>query len=128
GPDASGAVLGEGLAWFSPDAPATVTYYQRDRLLAGNHIPGPAIIFQLDTTTVIEPGWHAAVDQWGNLLVSRCNVSLSTRLFCSSRFSPRRRPRSLRRLRRISPLSSTRQNSCPRRRAMCMSAARIRLT
>jgi len=48
-----------------------VTYYQRDRLLAGNRIPGPAIIFQLDTTTIIEPGWHAVVDQWGNLLVSR---------------------------------------------------------
>jgi len=71
GPDASGAVLGEGLAWFSPDGPAAVTYYQRDRLLAGNRIPGPAIIFQLDTTTIIEPGWHAVVDQWGNLLVSR---------------------------------------------------------
>jgi N-methylhydantoinase A len=44
--------------------------YDRDRLSPGHVIVGPAIVFQLDATTVIPPGWVAAVDGWGNLLLS----------------------------------------------------------
>ena len=32
-------------------------------------LTGPAIVEQPDTTTVIEPGMHARVDAYGNLLV-----------------------------------------------------------
>jgi N-methylhydantoinase A len=42
--------------------------YERDRLVPGNMLVGPAVIWQLDTTTVIPPGWAATVDPWGNLV------------------------------------------------------------
>ncbi len=43
--------------------------YQRDVLRPGNSIPGPAIIEQLDATTIIDPGAITTVDRWGNLIV-----------------------------------------------------------
>jgi N-methylhydantoinase A len=45
--------------------------YQRDTLGAGRRIPGPAIVEQPDTTTVIPPGWMAFVDAFGNLILER---------------------------------------------------------
>lgn len=44
--------------------------YDRERLASGHVIVGPAVVFQLDATTVIPPGWVAEVDGWGNLLLS----------------------------------------------------------
>jgi N-methylhydantoinase A len=44
--------------------------YERDKLEAGDRLEGPAVVFQYDTTTVIPPGWVAAVDGWGNLIVT----------------------------------------------------------
>jgi N-methylhydantoinase A/oxoprolinase/acetone carboxylase beta subunit len=49
--------------------PLPTALYERERLTPGNLIVGPAIVFQLDTTTVISPDWAAAVDAWGNLLL-----------------------------------------------------------
>ena len=48
--------------------PFPTALYQRERLTPGNIVVGPAVLFQLDTTTVIPPGWAAAVDGWGNLV------------------------------------------------------------
>ncbi|MGD2207376.1 MAG: hypothetical protein PVH17_11425, partial [Anaerolineae bacterium] len=48
--------------------PVPTALYERERLLPGNIVVGPAVIFQLDTTTVIPPGWSATVDGWGNLV------------------------------------------------------------
>jgi N-methylhydantoinase A len=45
--------------------------YQRERLEPGNIVVGPAVIFQLDTTTVVPPGWAATVDGRQNLIVDR---------------------------------------------------------
>ena len=45
------------------------TAYDRKRLLAGNRVEGPAIIEQLDSTTVVPPGVVATVDPIGNLLL-----------------------------------------------------------
>ena len=45
------------------------TVYERARLLAGNRIQGPAIVEQMDSTTVIPPGFAAGVDRYGNLLI-----------------------------------------------------------
>jgi N-methylhydantoinase A len=42
----------------------------RHGLRAGDAIPGPAIVEQLDTTTVIEPGDTAKVDAAGNLIIT----------------------------------------------------------
>jgi N-methylhydantoinase A len=44
--------------------------YDRETLTPGTSLRGPAIIEQVDTTTVIHPGQRAKVDAFGNLLVS----------------------------------------------------------
>ncbi|MDE0213488.1 MAG: hydantoinase/oxoprolinase family protein, partial [Deltaproteobacteria bacterium] len=43
----------------------------RGRLLAGNRIDGPAVIEQLDATTVVHESQHATVDTFGNLVIER---------------------------------------------------------
>ena len=43
--------------------------YDRYRLAAGAAIAGPAIVEEMDSTTVIHPGYRATVDQYGNLLI-----------------------------------------------------------
>jgi len=42
---------------------------ERDHLAPGDVIDGPAIVEQLDTTTLLEPGDRARVDPMGNLLI-----------------------------------------------------------
>jgi N-methylhydantoinase A len=44
--------------------------YRRERLLAGNVIPGPAVIEEVTATTVVEPGQTCHVDVYGNLIIS----------------------------------------------------------
>jgi N-methylhydantoinase A len=44
--------------------------YERSRLAPGSRIDGPAVLEQVDTTTVIDPGWQALVDDAGNLIVT----------------------------------------------------------
>ena len=44
--------------------------YQRGRLRSGNLLIGPALVLQMDSTTVIPPGWVAEVDGWGNLVMT----------------------------------------------------------
>jgi N-methylhydantoinase A len=44
--------------------------YDRERLDVGLSFPGPAIVEQLDCTTVVCPGQTAQVDQWKNLIVT----------------------------------------------------------
>ena len=66
-PDASAAQTGVKPAWFGGDAPLPAATYDRARLLPGHRLPGPALIFQFDTTTVVAPGWAARVDALGNL-------------------------------------------------------------
>ena len=43
--------------------------YRRGSLLPAAKVPGPAIIAQLDTTLVLDPGSTATVDSSGNLVV-----------------------------------------------------------
>ena len=45
--------------------------YVRDALPAGTKLDGPAIIDQLDSTTVVPPGWRAEVDEWLNIRMHR---------------------------------------------------------
>jgi N-methylhydantoinase A len=45
--------------------------YERDRLAIGATIAGPAIVEQLDATTVIPPGWRGRVDGYRNLILER---------------------------------------------------------
>lgn len=45
--------------------------FQRDDLMAGDNVAGPAIIEQFDTTTVLAPGFFGSCDAVGNLLLSQ---------------------------------------------------------
>jgi len=49
---------------------AEVVTYRRDDLLSGHVVPGPAIVDQLDSTTLVGPGRSAVVDVHGNLVVT----------------------------------------------------------
>ena len=44
--------------------------YDRYKLAAGHLLKGPAIVTELDSTTVIHPGYRAEVDQYGNLVMT----------------------------------------------------------
>lgn len=48
-----------------------VPLFARADLLAGQRLAGPAIISESVSTTWLAPGWHCAVDDYGNLLLSR---------------------------------------------------------
>jgi len=65
------ARIGERRAWFAPGGFARATIYDRARLPIGARVAGPAIIEQLDTTTVIPPGHAALVEPSGNLRLRR---------------------------------------------------------
>jgi N-methylhydantoinase A/oxoprolinase/acetone carboxylase beta subunit len=43
--------------------------HQRDALVPGMRFIGPAIVEQIDATTVIEPGQAVEVDHIGNLVI-----------------------------------------------------------
>jgi N-methylhydantoinase A len=47
-----------------------ISIYARGKLHEGLTIPGPAIINEMDSTTVILPGYEAKVDQQGNLIIN----------------------------------------------------------
>ncbi len=43
--------------------------YERAGLTPGAELDGPAIVEQMDSTTVVHPGQAASVDAWGNLII-----------------------------------------------------------
>ena len=69
GPDASDAQISTVGVVFR-DGELETPLYDRDLLAAGNRIVGPALVVQLDTTTVVPPGWQGEVDAYGNLLLT----------------------------------------------------------
>ncbi len=69
GPDPSHGLLEKRTVWF--DGPKETCVYNRSALKAGNELPGPAVVVQMDATTVVPPGWLANVDGYGNLLVAK---------------------------------------------------------
>lgn len=54
---------------FMDGRPLTAAVYDRAALKAGNKLEGPAIVLEMDSTTVILPGHEARVDVRGNLLI-----------------------------------------------------------
>ena len=62
--------IGRKQVWFG-GAPHQTALYRRDQLSPGQTIPGPAVIFQYDTTTVIPPTWQATLDTYVNLLIGK---------------------------------------------------------
>ena len=45
--------------------------YRRERMIAGDTVDGPAVIAEATATTVIEPGWRAAMSARGDLVLER---------------------------------------------------------
>ena len=70
GPDASRAVIAQRDVWL-PEASGFVScaVYDRDRLRAGNRVAGPAVIEQMDATTLVLPGMVARVEPYLNLVL-----------------------------------------------------------
>ena len=46
------------------------TLYQRSELRAGNEVAGPAVVLEMDSTTVILSGHIGKVDTYGNILIT----------------------------------------------------------
>jgi N-methylhydantoinase A len=44
--------------------------YDRSKLKAGNLVKGPAIVLEMDSTTLILPNHVGRVDDWGNILIT----------------------------------------------------------
>ncbi len=70
GADAAGAVIGKREMWL-PEAGGFVScpVYAREKLDAGNRIAGPAIVEQMDATTIVLPGMVARVEPYLNLVL-----------------------------------------------------------
>ena len=68
---AARAHKGERAVWFDGARATRSALYERDRLDPGATLAGPAIIEQFDATTAIPPGWHATVDGFRNLVLSK---------------------------------------------------------
>ena len=70
GPDAGGAVIGRRQVWL-PEAGGLVDcpVYDRALLRVGNRFAGPAVVEQMDATTVVLPGMTAAVEPYLNLIL-----------------------------------------------------------
>lgn len=70
--DPSAAVSAETSVFVDGrDCPAKI--YDRDKLRAGDRIPGPAIVTEMDSTTLILPDHLAEVDRIGSLLIRPVN-------------------------------------------------------
>jgi N-methylhydantoinase A len=67
GADVSGAVMRTEQAYFGGWVDTPIL--DRNKLMPGNEVVGPAVVVQDDTTTVIEPGYRGAVDRFGNILI-----------------------------------------------------------
>ena len=46
-------------------------FYRRENLPVEARIAGPAVILQVDATTVVPPGWTATVEPGGNMVLRR---------------------------------------------------------
>jgi N-methylhydantoinase A len=51
--------------WFAESGFISTSVYWRDGLEPGAELTGPAVIEAMDSTTVVPPGWQAAIDELG---------------------------------------------------------------
>ncbi len=66
---AAAAVIGTSKV-FMDGKDMDATLYRRDQLKAGNKIQGPAVVLEMDSTTVILAGHTGNVDEYGNILIA----------------------------------------------------------
>jgi N-methylhydantoinase A len=63
----AGAIKARRRAYF--DGWHDTPVYDREKLRSGNRLGGPAIIEQMDSTTVVHPGQMARIDRFGNIII-----------------------------------------------------------
>jgi len=68
GADCSAARVGEQII-FADNSEHTADVYNRAKLKANNRIAGPAIITEMDSTTLILPGHTGDIDNLGNIFI-----------------------------------------------------------
>jgi N-methylhydantoinase A len=61
------AIKARRRAYF--DGWSEIPVYDREKLMSGNRLSGPAIIEQMDSTTVVHPGQEAHIDRFGNIII-----------------------------------------------------------
>jgi N-methylhydantoinase A len=70
GADASGAIANHREVWLAEAKGFVSTpIYARERLRPGHRFAGPAVVEQMDATTLVPPGMTARVDRWLNLVL-----------------------------------------------------------
>jgi N-methylhydantoinase A len=72
------ALVGESESVFRVDGnlqALPTRFYDRSLLPLDEAFAGPAVVFHLDTTTVIPPGWSARADASGNLILNKGGAS-----------------------------------------------------
>ncbi len=72
--DAERALVGERDSIFRVDGELEsllTRFYDRQSLPAGESLPGPAIVFHPDTTTLVPPRWSFQAEESGNLILRR---------------------------------------------------------
>ncbi|WP_340588941.1 hydantoinase/oxoprolinase family protein [Erythrobacter alti] len=67
--DPSAAKIRDHSLWMDGEEHAAVIY-DRSKLRQGDTIPGPAIITEMDSTTLVETGCVAKIDAVGNILIN----------------------------------------------------------
>lgn len=67
GPDS--AILAHRHVFFDGQTPMQTPVYNREKLFPGNSISGPAVIEQMDSTTLIFPGDTATIDASLNVII-----------------------------------------------------------
>ena len=67
-PDPKAALIGKAEVVFQQGA-LDSPLYLREQLVCGHRISGPALVIQMDATTVVPPGWGGTVDPFGNLVL-----------------------------------------------------------
>lgn len=71
GSDASNAIIGSRWVYQGDGVFANYPLYDRAALRNGNVVKGPAIVEQMDSTTLILVGQKATVDQYLNMVIER---------------------------------------------------------
>jgi len=69
-PGGSAQALGRRLAWFGPRHDLIETPVIGRMSLAAAPRPGPLIVEEYDSTCVVPPGWSAALDLQGNIVLT----------------------------------------------------------
>ena len=59
-----------GVVFRADDGPVETAVYRRETFPAGCQVQGPALIGQVDATTLLPPGSSTRVDEYGNLLIT----------------------------------------------------------